>query len=71
MPVAAVAAGGSPTVNAGSRIVATGSSDGWPMYDLRAAASSVMTPKLLVSAPVPAVVTTAITGRPGVRPGSS
>ena len=31
MPVAAVAAGGSPTVSSGSRIVATGSSDGWPM----------------------------------------
>ena len=29
-PVAAVAAGGRPTVSAGSRIVATGSSDGWP-----------------------------------------
>ena len=31
IPVAAVAAGGRPTVRAGSRIVATGSSDGWPM----------------------------------------
>ncbi len=30
MPVAAVAAGGNPTVSAGSRIVATGSTDGWP-----------------------------------------
>ncbi len=29
-PVAAVAAGGSPTVRAGSRIVQTGSTDGWP-----------------------------------------
>ena len=31
MPVAAVAAGGSPRVSAGSRIVVTGSRDGWPM----------------------------------------
>ena len=31
IPVAAVAAGGRPTVRAGSRIVATGRSDGWPM----------------------------------------
>ena len=30
-PVAAVADGGSPAVKAGSRIVATGSSEGWPM----------------------------------------
>ncbi len=29
-PVAAVTAGGSPTVRPGSRIVVTGSSDGWP-----------------------------------------
>ena len=29
-PVAAVTAGGSPTVSAGSRIVVAGSSDGWP-----------------------------------------
>ena len=31
IPVAAVAAGGKPTVRIGSRIVATGSNDGWPM----------------------------------------
>ena len=31
MPVAAVAAGGSPTVRPGSRIVTRGSRLGWPM----------------------------------------
>ena len=31
MPVAAVAAAGRPTVRTGSRMVATGRSDGWPM----------------------------------------
>ena len=31
MPVAAVTAGGSPTVRPGSRIVVTGRSEGWPM----------------------------------------
>ncbi len=43
-PVAAVAAGGRPTVSAGSRIVQVGSTDGCPTYPLRPAASSVMTP---------------------------
>ena len=37
------------------------------MYDFRPAASSVITPKLFVSAPVPAVVGTASRGRPGSR----
>jgi hypothetical protein len=30
-PVAAVTPAGNPRVNAGSRMVVTGSSDGWPM----------------------------------------
>ncbi len=66
-PVAAVTAGGIPTVRAGSRIVQTGSTDGWPTYALRPAASSVITPNVWLSAPVPAVVGTAIRGRPGTR----
>ncbi len=70
MPVAAVMAGGTPTVSSGSAITATGMMRGWKISRLVCVASSVMTETRPTSEPVPAVVGTATVGAMPVEVGA-